>query len=242
MDYLSHCENMATPIDIRDLLDENDNVNLLPEGDFYSRQDVIRGHLEKQQNQLSEIELTSEWKFLSDPENNSFEQKCIISGRLITKVYRTPQERDNLLVGYNENFDSENWNDDYVYSDGDEGFLDESARKNFIFTKYLHSRLINGIKANTENLSKLEIAQSCFFAIPKPNVPTLVPGTGLNTEIKQNSDSNVVKGIENKLRAARDNLAETFDCSFGLTCSSDLDKKEKNQMLEKIFQIQIKLN
>ena len=100
---------------------------------------------------------------------------------------------------YNENFDSENWNDDYVYSDGDEGFLDESARKNFIFTKYLYSRLTNGIKANTENLSKLEIAQSRFFAIPKPNVPTLVPGTGLNTEIKQNSDSNVVKGIENKL-------------------------------------------
>ncbi|BDH18009.1 hypothetical protein PrNR1418_13000 [Providencia rettgeri] len=57
-------------------------------------------------------------------------------------------------------------NDNYKYGDGDEEILDKSARESIVSVKYLHSRLINAIDVNTENLNKLNFTQSSMFAIP----------------------------------------------------------------------------
>ncbi|MEX6135521.1 hypothetical protein [Providencia hangzhouensis] len=68
-------------------------------------------------------------------------------------------------------------------------------------------------------MNKLNFTQSSMFAIPSPNVPTLPHGVGLNTQVTQTANSNIAKGIENALGNIRDGLAETFDCSFGMSCS-----------------------
>ncbi|BDH18010.1 hypothetical protein PrNR1418_13010 [Providencia rettgeri] len=66
-----------------------------------------------------------------------------------------------------------------------------------------------------------------------PNVPTLPHGVGLNTQVTQTANSNIAKGIENALGNIRDGLAETFDCSFGMSCSNDIDKAANNSNVEK---------
>ncbi|OZS71943.1 hypothetical protein CHI95_24585 [Providencia rettgeri] len=119
-------------------------------------------------------------------------------------------------------------NDNYKYGDGDEEILDKSARESITSVKYLHSRLINAIDVNTENLNKLNFTQSSIFAIPSPNVPTLPHGVGSNSQVTQTADSSIAKGIEKALGNIRDGLAETFDCSFGMSCSNDIDKAAKN--------------
>ncbi|MEY1578765.1 hypothetical protein AB7Z98_07845 [Providencia manganoxydans] len=223
IDDISACEDASTPIDIEDLLD---NICSLSEADLNSRTQKIKEHIDNQNRQLSELEATDEWKFLSDPESYPFEQRCGISDRLITKVYKTAQERANLLAGYNENMFNESWNegwsDDYIFPDGDEGFLDSSARINLLVTKYFHDKITNGIKANQRNLIKLGIAKSSFFSIP---VCSLLPSVGLSPEI---SDSHIARGVENRLGSIRDSLAETFDCTFGMSCSNDIDNAAKN--------------
>ncbi|MTB66316.1 hypothetical protein GKR48_05710 [Providencia sp. wls1943] len=224
MDDISACEDASTPIDIEDLLD---NICSLSEADFNSRTERIQRHVDNLNQKLSEIEATDEWKFLLDPENDPFKKECIISDRLITKVYRTAEERDNLLAGYSENMFNEGWNDDYIFPDGDEGFLDSSARRSLIYIKYVHNRLANGIKANQRNLIKLGIAKSSFFAIPARSLP---PSVGLNREI---SDSHIARGVENRLSSICDGLAETFDCTFGMSCSNDIDNAAKNPNLGK---------
>ncbi|MEX9610382.1 hypothetical protein AB7Y92_09935 [Providencia manganoxydans] len=228
MDYLSACEDASTTIGVEDLLD---NICSSSEADLNSRTQKIKEHIDNQNRQLSELEATDEWKFLSDPESYPFEQRCGISDRLITKVYKTAQERANLLAGYNENMFNESWNegwsDDYIFPDGDEGFLDSSARINLLVTKYFHDKITNGIKANQRNLIKLGIAKSSFFSIPVRSLP---PSVGLSPEI---SDSHIARGVENTLGSIRDSLAETFDCTFGMSCSNDIDNAAKNPNLGK---------
>ncbi|MEY1578760.1 hypothetical protein AB7Z98_07820 [Providencia manganoxydans] len=228
MDYLSACEDASTTIGVEDLLD---NICSSSEADLNSRTQKIKEHIDNQNRQLSELEATDEWKFLSDPESYPFEQRCGISDRLITKVYKTAQERANLLAGYNENMFNESWNegwsDDYIFPDGDEGFLDSSARINLLVTKYFHDKITNGIKANQRNLIKLGIAKSSFFAIPVRSLP---PSVALNPEI---SDSHIARGVENRLSSICDGLAETFDCTFGMSCSNDIDNAAKNPNLGK---------
>lgn len=223
MDYLSACEDASTTIGVEDLLD---NICSSSEADLNSRTQKIKEHIDNQNRQLSELEATDKWKFLSDPESYPFEQRCGISDRLITKVYKTAQERANLLAGYNENMFNESWNegwsDDYIFPDGDEGFLDSSARINLLVTKYFHDKITNGIKANQRNLIKLGIAKNSFFAIPVRSLP---PSVALNPEI---SDSHIARGVENRLGSIRDSLAETFDCTFGMSCSNDIDNAAKN--------------
>ncbi|MDX4944671.1 hypothetical protein [Providencia manganoxydans] len=230
MDYLLACEDASTTIGVEDLLD---NICSSSEADLNSRTQKIKEHIDNQNRQLSELEATDEWKFLSDPESYPFEQRCGISDRLITKVYKTAQERANLLAGYNENMFNESWNegwsDDYIFPDGDEGFLDSSARINLLVTKYFHDKITNGIKANQRNLIKLGIAKSSFFSIPVRSLP---PSVGLSPEI---SDSHIARGVENTLGSIRDSLAETFDCTFGMSCSNDIDNAAKNPNLGKEF-------
>lgn len=229
-DFGLYCEYITTPISTEDLLEENDNKKLLSEAEFNARKEVIKDHLNKQKQQLAKYEQSEIGKFLIDPEKYPFEQECIISGRLITKTYKTTQDRDKLLAGYNENKYEEIMSDIHKLQDegGDENSFDISARQNLYVAKYLHSKLINGIKVNTENLNKLEVAQSSLFAIPAPSVPALAPNNGLNIGINQNSDHRIASGIEKTLGNIRDGLAETFDCSFGMSCSNDLDKAAKN--------------
>ena len=94
--------------------------------------------------------------------------------------------------------------------------------------KKQHKSITDKIQVNVNELNKLKIAQSSMFAIPSPNVPTLPHGVGLNTQVTQTANSNIVKGVEKTLGNIRDGLAETFDCSFGMSCSNDLDKAAKN--------------
>ncbi|MEY0243846.1 hypothetical protein AB7W17_22140 [Providencia rettgeri] len=233
MDYMSYCEYMVTPIDIEPLLDKNGKVDLSSKENIETKKGIIKEHIEKQKLFLEEVEGFNEWKFLNNPEKYPFEQEIIISGRLIRKEYKTSAELDSFLVGYNENTYLDSLNDNYKYGDGDEEILDKSARESIVSVKYLHSRLINAIDVNTENLNKLNFTQSSMFAIPSPNVPTLPHGVGLNTQVTQTANSNIAKGIENALGNIRDGLAETFDCSFGMSCSNDIDKAANNSNVEK---------
>ncbi|MEX6373388.1 hypothetical protein AB6F20_12870 [Providencia hangzhouensis] len=233
MDYMSYCEYMVTPIDIEPLLDKNGKVDLSSKENIETKKGIIKEHIEKQKLFLEEVEGFNEWKFLNNPEKYPFEQEIIISGRLIRKEYKTSAELDSFLVGYNKNTYLDSVNDNYKYGDWDEEILDKSARESIVSVKYLHSRLINAIDVNTENLNKLNFTQSSMFAIPSPNVPTLPHGVGLNTQVTQTANSNIAKGIENALGNIRDGLAETFDCSFGMSCSNDIDKAANNSNVEK---------
>ena len=94
--------------------------------------------------------------------------------------------------------------------------------------KKQHKSITDKIQFNVNELNKLKIAQSSMFAIPSPNVPTLPHGVGLNTQVTQTANSNIVKGVEKTLGNIRDGLAEMFDCSFGMSYSNDLDKAAKN--------------
>lgn len=228
IDYLSYCEYIGKPTDIDDLLDKNGNVKPLSEREVTARKDIIKNHLDEQKLRLTFIEGTDQWKFLSEPEKYPYKAEIITYNHSIKKVYKTPEARDNLLVGYNENWYQENFNDTYKYADGDEGDLDRSARQNIFFMKYLHGSIINAIDTNKKNLNKLEFAQSSVFAIPSPNVPILPHGIGSNTQVTSTANSNLAQGVENTLGNIRDGLAETFDCSFGISCSNDLDKAAKN--------------
>ncbi|MEQ5562614.1 MULTISPECIES: hypothetical protein [Providencia] len=228
MDYMSYCEYMATPIDIESLLDKNGKVDLSSKENIETKKEIIKEHIEKQKLFLEKVEGFNEWKFLNNPEKYPFVQEIMISGRLISKEYKISAELDSFLIGYNENTYLDSLNDNYKYGDGDEEILDKSARESITSVKYLHSRLINAIDVNTENLNKLNFTQSSIFAIPSPNVPTLPHGVGSNSQVTQTADSSIAKGIEKALGNIRDGLAETFDCSFGMSCSNDLDKAAKN--------------
>ncbi|MDH2377559.1 MULTISPECIES: hypothetical protein [Providencia] len=228
MDYMSYCEYMATPIDIESLLDKNGKVDLSSKENIETKKEIIKEHIEKQKLFLEKVEGFNEWKFLNNPEKYPFVQEIMISGRLISKEYKISAELDSFLIGYNENTYLDSLNDNYKYGDGDEEILDKSARESITSVKYLHSRLINAIDVNTENLNKLNFTQSSIFAIPSPNVPTLPHGVGSNSQVTQTADSSIAKGIEKALGNIRDGLAETFDCSFGMSCSNDIDKAAKN--------------
>ncbi|MBN6367491.1 hypothetical protein JZL89_19245 [Providencia rettgeri] len=228
MDYMSYCEYMVTPIDIESLLDKNGKVDLSSKENIETKKEIIKEHIEKQKLFLEKVEGFNEWKFLNNPEKYPFVQEIMISGRLISKEYKISAELDSFLIGYNENTYLDSLNDNYKYGDGDEEILDKSARESITSVKYLHSRLINAIDVNTENLNKLNFTQSSIFAIPSPNVPTLPHGVGSNSQVTQTADSSIAKGIEKALGNIRDGLAETFDCSFGMSCSNDLDKAAKN--------------
>ncbi|MEQ4652511.1 hypothetical protein AB7146_06020 [Providencia rettgeri] len=233
MDYMSYCEYMATPIDIESLLDKNGKVDLSSKENIETKKEIIKEHIEKQKLFLEKVEGFNEWKFLNNPEKYPFVQEIMISGRLISKEYKISAELDSFLIGYNENTYLDSLNDNYKYGDGDEEILDKSARESITSVKYLHSRLINAIDVNTENLNKLNFTQSSIFAIPSPNVPTLPHGVGSNSQVTQTADSSIAKGIEKALGNIRDGLAETFDCSFGMSCSNDIDKAANNSNVEK---------
>ena len=102
------------------------------------------------------------------------------------------------------------------------------ARNHLLAFKARHQNTLNEIQSNIDELNKLRIARSSVLAIPTPSVPTLPYRAGSNSQVTQTANSGLAKGIENTLGNIRDGLAETFDCSFGMSCSNDLDKAAKN--------------
>ncbi|HGN0867250.1 TPA: hypothetical protein ACKROV_000458 [Providencia alcalifaciens] len=91
--------------------------------------------------------------------------------------------------------------------------------------------MTHAIKINEDNLSRIEIAHSSVFSLPVRRVPVLPNGD--NSDFESKNNSNLGQALENKFKAAGDKLAETFECTFGFACASDLDKAAKNPNLGK---------
>lgn len=110
-------------------------------------------------------------------------------------------------------------------------FFDTSARENLLQIQQAHSNLTHAIKVNENNLSRIEIAHSSVFSLPVRVAPVLPNGD--NSDFESQNNSNLGQALENKFKAAGDKLAETFECTFGFACASDLDKAVKNPNLGK---------
>ncbi|WP_272539120.1 hypothetical protein, partial [Providencia sp. PROV197] len=161
-----------------------------------------------------------------------------------TFKFRTIEDRDRLLA---EDFDDNipgiprfPFDNLDLYIDAVNKRADRDARNQLLEIKKQHKSITDKIQFNVNELNKLKIAQSSVFVIPSPNVPTLPHGVGSNTQVTQTANSNIAKGIENTLGAVRDGLAETFDCSFGMSCSNDIDKAAKNPNVGKELGIEEK--
>jgi hypothetical protein len=108
-----------------------------------------------------------------------------------------------------------------------------SARNHLLETQERHTQLTKEIQSNENELRniKISIEKSSILTMPTPIIP-VHNGNSVSDE-KTRMDANFAQTIENKLNAAGDKLAETFECTFGLACASDLDKAAKNPNLGK---------
>ncbi|WP_404462751.1 hypothetical protein [Providencia rettgeri] len=212
--------------------------------DLKSKQTLIENDLITLRKDIAEIEKSPGWKFIIDPQKypctykwnfqSSDSSKLKISA---TFKFRTIEDRDRLLA---EDFDDNipgiprfPFDNLDLYIDAVNKRADRDARNQLLEIKRQHKSITDKIQFNVNELNKLKIAQSSVFAIPSPNVSTLPHGVGSNTQVTQTANSNIAKGIENTLGAVRDGLAETFDCSFGMSCSNDIDKAAKNSNVGK---------
>ncbi|MEX5907241.1 hypothetical protein [Providencia hangzhouensis] len=166
--------------------------------------------------------------------NEHFQSSDSLSDLKISAIFkfRTIEDRDRLLAeDFDDNipgiprFPFDNIN---LYIDAVNKRADRDARNQLLEIKRQHKSITDKIQFNINELNKLKIAQSSMFVIPSPNVPTLPHGVGSNSQVTQTADSSIAKGIEKALGNIRDGLAETFDCSFGMSCSNDIDKAAKN--------------
>ncbi|MBQ0366444.1 hypothetical protein J9238_07915, partial [Providencia rettgeri] len=215
------------------------NPSIKIKEDLKSKQTLIENNLITLRKDIAEIEKSPGWKFIIDPQKypctykwhfqSSDSSKLKISA---TFKFRTIEDRDRLLA---ENFDDNipgiprfPFDDIDLYIDAVNKRADRDARNQLLEIKRQHKSITNKIQFNVNELNKLKIAQSSVFAVPTPNVPTLPHGVASNSQVIQTANSNIVKGIEKTLGNIRDGLAETFDCSFGMSCSNDLDKAAKN--------------
>ncbi|WP_404462752.1 hypothetical protein [Providencia rettgeri] len=207
--------------------------------DLKSKQTLIKNDLITLRKDIAEIEKSPGWKFIIDPQKypctykwnfqSSDSSKLKISA---TFKFRTIEDRDRLLA---EDFDDNipgiprfPFDNLDLYIDAVNKRADRDARNQLLEIKKQHKSITDKIQFNVNELNKLKIAQSSVFAVPTPNVPTLPHGVGSNSQVTQTANSNIVKGIEKTLGNIRDGLAETFDCSFGMSCSNDIDKAAKN--------------
>ncbi len=207
--------------------------------DLKSKQTLIENDLITLRKDIAEIEKSPGWKFIIDPQKypctykwnfqSSDSSKLKISA---TFKFRTIEDRDRLLADdFDDNipgiprFPFDNID---LYIDAVNKRADRDARNQLLEIKRQHTSITDKIQFNVNELNKLKIAQSSVFAVPTPNVPTLPHGVASNSQVIQTANSNIVKGIEKTLGNIRDGLAETFDCSFGMSCSNDIDKAAKN--------------
>ncbi|EOV8087513.1 hypothetical protein ACOMXT_001317 [Providencia rettgeri] len=240
-------ENLYDNIKIADIHDDvnNHKVDIFKnpsikiKDNLKSKQTLIENDLIILRKDIAEIEKSPGWKFIIDPQKypctykwnfqSSDSSKLKISA---TFKFRTIEDRDRLLADDFDNnipgiprFPFDNID---LYIDAVNKRADRDARNQLLEIKRQHKSTTDKIQFNVNELNKLKIAQSSMFAIPSPNVPALPHGVSSNSQATQTANSNIAKGIENTLGAVRDGLAETFDCTFGLSCSNDLDKAAKN--------------
>ncbi|HGV3503237.1 hypothetical protein ABN239_09090 [Providencia vermicola] len=207
--------------------------------DLKSKQTLIENDLITLRKDIAEIEKSPGWKFIIDPQKYpcTYKWNFQSSGSSKLKIsatfkFRTIEDRDRLLADdFDDNipgiprFPFDNID---LYIDAVNKRADRDARNQLLEIKRQHKSITDKIQFNVNELNKLKIAQSSVFAVPTPNVPTLPHGVASNSQVIQTANSNIVKGIEKTLGNIRDGLAETFDCSFGMSCSNDLDKAAKN--------------
>ncbi|MEY1176280.1 Contact-dependent inhibition of growth factor CdiA [Providencia vermicola] len=186
--------------------------------------------------ELSNIEKSYEWKFLNNPEKYpcTYQWKFYSSELNITATLKlnTKQDRDRIL---SNNFSGkipgiprvDFFNVEPFYKAVNQR-AEIEARNHLLAFKARHQNTLNEIQSNINELNKLRIARSSVLVIPTPSVPTLSYRAGSNSQVTQAENSGLAKGIENTVGNIRDGLAETFDCSFGMSCSNDLDKAAKN--------------
>ncbi|HEC8323247.1 TPA: hypothetical protein RG501_RS05165 [Providencia rettgeri] len=240
-------ENLYDNIKIADIHDDvnNHKVDIFKnpsvkiKDNLKSKQTLIENDLIILRKDIAEIEKSPGWKFIIDPQKypctykwnfqSSDSSQLKISA---TFKFRTIEDRDRLLADdFDDNipgiprFPFDNID---LYIDAVNKRADRDARNQLLEIKRQHKSTTDKIQFNVNELNKLKIAQSSMFAIPSPNVPALPHGVSSNSQVTQTANSNIAKGIENTLGAVRDGLAETFDCTFGLSCSNDLDKAAKN--------------
>ncbi|MEW2740471.1 hypothetical protein ABZ131_14995 [Providencia rettgeri] len=240
-------ENLYDNIKLADIHDDvgNHKVDIFKnpsikiKEDLKSKQTLIENNLITLRKDIAEIEKSPGWKFIIDPQKYPCTYKWHFQSSdssdlkiSATFKFRTIEDRDRLLA---ENFDDNipgiprfPFDDIDLYIDAVNKRADRDARNQLLEIKRQHKSITNKIQFNVNELNKLKIAQSSVFAVPTPNVPTLPHGVASNSQVIQTANSNIVKGIEKTLGNIRDGLAETFDCSFGMSCSNDLDKAAKN--------------
>ncbi|WP_353242984.1 adhesin [Providencia sp.] len=201
-----------------------------------SPQEIIEDKIVILRGELSNIEKSYEWKFLNNPEQYpcTYQWKFYSSELNITATLKlnTKQDRDRIL---SNNFSGkipgiprvDFFNVEPFYKAVNQR-VEIEARNHLLAFKARHQNTLNEIQSNINELNKLRIARSSVLAIPTPSVPTLPYRAGSNSQVTQAANSDLAKGIENTLGNIRDGLAETFDCSFGMSCSNDLDKAAKN--------------
>ncbi|BBV03586.1 hypothetical protein ABN224_08275 [Providencia rettgeri] len=245
-------ENLYDNIKLANIHDDVDNhkvdifknPSIKIKEDLKSKQTLIENNLITLRKDIAEIEKSPGWKFIIDPQKYPCTYKWHFqssdsSNLKISAIFkfRTIEDRDRLLA---EDFDDNipgiprfPFDNIDLYIDAVNKRADRDARNQLLEIKRQHKSITDKIQFNLNELNKLKIAQSSVFAVPRPNVPTLSHGVGLNTQATQTANSNIVKGVENTLGNIRDGLAETFDCSFGMSCSNDIDKAAKNSNVGK---------
>ncbi|MEX6143909.1 hypothetical protein AB6G26_07175 [Providencia hangzhouensis] len=240
-------ENLYDNIKLADIHDDVNNHKIdtfqdystTIKNDLKSKQISIENNLITLRKDIAEIEKSPGWKFIIDPQKYPCTYKWHFqssdsSDLKISAIFkfRTIEDRDRLLAeDFDDNipgiprFPFDNIN---LYIDAVNKRADRDARNQLLEIKRQHKSITDKIQFNINELNKLKIAQSSMFVIPSPNVPTLPHGVGSNSQVTQTADSSIAKGIEKALGNIRDGLAETFDCSFGMSCSNDIDKAAKN--------------
>ncbi|MEY0057875.1 hypothetical protein AB7W71_01645 [Providencia rettgeri] len=240
-------ENLYDNIKLADIHDDVNNHKIdtfqdystTIKNDLKSKQISIENNLITLRKDIAEIEKSPGWKFIIDPQKYPCTYKWHFqssdsSDLKISAIFkfRTIEDRDRLLA---EDFDDNipgiprfPFDNIDLYIDAVNKRADRDARNQLLEIKRQHKSITDKIQFNINELNKLKIAQSSVFAVPTPNVPTLPHGVGSNSQVTQTADSSIAKGIEKALGNIRDGLAETFDCSFGMSCSNDLDKAAKN--------------
>jgi len=201
-----------------------------------SPQEIIEDKIVILREELSNIEKSYEWKFLNNPEQYpcTYQWKFYSSELNITATLKlnTKQDRDRIL---SNNFSGnipgiprvDFFNVEPFYKAVNQR-VEIEARNHLLAFKARHQNTLNEIQSNINELNKLRIARSSVLAIPTPSVPTLSYRAGSNSQVTQTANSDLAKGIENTLGNIRDGLTETFDCSFGMSCSNDIDQANKD--------------
>ena len=213
----------------------------LNKGTLRSSQELLEDKIEALRGKVSRIENSYEWKFLTEPQKYpcTYQWKFQSSAMNMTATLKlnSIEDRDRLL---SDKFDNNipdipkfNFNNTALFYKAVNRRVEIEDRNHLLVIKKQHLDATNEIQANVNELNQLKIAQSSVFAIPSPNVPTLSYGAGSNSPATQTANDNITKGFENTLGAIRDGLAETFDCSFGMSCSNDMDKAAKNPNIGK---------